>query len=205
MAFEDGYCYLVWFVEAGFVGIDRVRACFGKYPRVRDVLACLYARVNGDVFLSGVIVKGYSVLHVDVGSGVHLFSDLLHCYMYSNARIGGDQQYEQSEKIKQLGTIAKLAGVSMDKVYADAATNIMRRECRENTSLVRDMIVADSVSKGAKSFDVYHKLSLSRLSLLQGEYPELNVVSSGRSNHPHAVAAAHRLCAEEFMLRLLNY
>lgn len=66
-------------------------------------------------------------------------------------------------------------------------------------------LVDISMRKGDKEHLVNYNLSAQEIVALQRGFPELNVVVTGKINHPHAMAAATKDCSEELMLKMMNY
>lgn len=48
-------------------------------------------------------------------------------------------------------------------------------------------------------------MSTAFIATLQKAFPELNILVTGKVNHPHAMAAVTRNCSEAFILRLIGY
>lgn len=61
------------------------------------------------------------------------------------------------------------------------------------------------LEKKQKNFIVKYSLNAKDIALLQKNFPELNVMVTGRISHPHAVAAVTRDCSEELILRFFIY
>ncbi|KYM97710.1 Methyltransferase/helicase/RNA-directed RNA polymerase [Cyphomyrmex costatus] len=59
--------------------------------------------------------------------------------------------------------------------------------------------------KTKKNFYIDYALSTQNIALLQSAFPELNIIVTGKVNHPHAMPAVTRNCAETFILSLVNY
>lgn len=65
--------------------------------------------------------------------------------------------------------------------------------------------LVEASMKKRKNFLVDYVLSAQDIALLQKGFPELNVLVTGKVNHPHAMAAVTRNCSEAFILRMIGY
>jgi len=103
MKLADGCCYLRLFIaynnsfdERAF-DLDEIVCRFGKYPLVREVIGCLYARCESDFFIPHIRAVGPSLYHVFPYEDPVKFSDVVEALMFSEARVGG--MYEDDNAV----------------------------------------------------------------------------------------------------------
>lgn len=216
----QGYCYLHWFNAINLscmrevFSISNVSLRFGQYPLIRSVLGYLYAEIRRDLFLPSVYPASMGLYHINLSSSCVKLSTLIQLFIFSNDRIGGEDKnfndvcMKKNIDIRRISGLMQAAGVKMRDAYPEAALRVLREEFGTNGTLLRDVLLDYQPiheTDRRKQFYIPYDLITVEIASLQSDYPELNVIVKPQVRHPHGYAAAARLCAEKFILDLIDY
>lgn len=210
--YESGYCYLVWFdvlVNAGYeCNIEAMKGVFGLYPRVRSVIGYIYALLDRDVMLPAPRLVFPGVYHVNLLNEWISFRVLMNELLGSTARVGAlfvDECVDFNDKVRAVAELARCANMDMRTVIAEAAQVTLRNAVRNDSSVVNVLLNDMSRVSTKRKFSVPYCLSVEETARLQSAFPELGVVVVPSVRHPHAMAAAVRMCVEEYILGCMKY
>jgi len=127
--------------------------------------------------------------------------------IFSEALVGYDDMcMKRTQDVRRMSSLVATAGLDMADAMPQAARRILRDELSRDSYVLRDLLMEmPPMYSDKRGFVVPFVLNTIEQSSLMGDYPELNLVFRGTVAHPHAYAAAARLCAEQFMLRSMRY
>jgi len=219
MCFAAGCCYLHLFrayntasAEEVF-DLDYIVCKFRKYPLVRKIFGYLFSKVSFDFYVPMVRPISSNMYHVFPNEDIIRFSDLVYNMLFSKARIGGlinndDNVIRVNQGVAAFSRLCETGGMDMNAALADASRKQLVEMIREPTSEVKYLfkpLVNKFVDSKKDVFVVDYSLSAQNIALLQKSFPELNVMVTGKVNHPHAMPAVTRNCAEALILKFLRY
>lgn len=161
-------------------------------------------------FLPGVKAISAPMYHVDARERATLFSDLAQALMFSTARIGGvnndDNIIRHNKGVRAFTKLCEMGGINIEAAMADAARKQIMEQLRDPTAKIKYMFKPFFDNRiTEKNFKINYALAASEIVMVQKGFPELNVMITGKVNHPHAMAAVVRDCSEAFILKLINY
>lgn len=116
-----------------------------------------------------------------------------------------DDEVDRGKALNEFAMLVKTAGLDLDAVIARAATNQLNDRILNDPKGVSDMVLDLAPKTKNAPLDIPYSLTAADATRLQAEYASENPRLVGKIVHPHAMAAAERLCAESYALSLLRY
>lgn len=210
--FETGYCYLELFraISLPVPALRYFSDVLGRFPMLRDVVSIIlryiadpFTRFPRPLCIDGLYhIYPYEQLSVS-------FDELFYMSLYRDAMVGGladDPVYDMPHVIRQL---VSNSGLNVDDVVKKYVTESLASKNSPFRDALIDSAVRDAGDRLRFTVDrvtVPYRLLTSEVALLENAYPELKIgVSSAPMSHPHAVAAAARVCDAQVALLRMGY
>lgn len=216
--FANGYCYLRLFVAYNasvgreFYDLEIVKSRMGRYPLIRRVIGDLYAFSTSDFYIPYIRAVSPNLYHVFLNGQFLKFSEVITDLLFSDARIGGITDNDNAvirvnQGVATFANLCEIGGIDLNVAMAEASKKQLAEMIKEPTSEIKHMFkpLLNGFEKKKNKFVVNYALSAKQIALLQRSFPELNVVVTGKTYHPHSMAAVTRDCAEAHILKLLSY
>lgn len=207
--YTSGYCYLRIFSSINEAtgelryDLNIIKSRFGSYPYIREVFGYLYATAPWDCYIPYLLCVHPNLYHVSSRHEPVLLSDAIRSVIFSNARIGGlgdndDQAIRVNQGVATFAHLYETGGLNLETALANAS----KKHIAES---LRDPMNEHKLGERKKRFAVDYAMLPQDIAALQRAFPELDVVVTGKVNHPYAMSAASRVCSEEWVLRSLHY